>query len=128
MKINEDFVPATIEEAVDHIVASLDEKDREYLKENGPYGLHHGVGTHMRNSWSFWEDTPLRRDAAKRYKIAMADDLSGLMWEWVVARVRNESFDPRKVCAQFEKHWQDQGGISALKAGGVDEEGVPLKN
>ena len=37
------------------------------------------AGQGFRNDWSLWEaDSPLKRDAVDTYKIAHADDISGL--------------------------------------------------
>lgn len=49
----------------------------------------------LRNSWSLWAtDSPIKRDAMEKYKISHADDISGLILEWVYAKVCGVKFDP----------------------------------
>jgi hypothetical protein len=122
MKIDPDKVPSTVEEAVESIVASLDAQDRVFIKsEHGSSSIHHGIGTHIRNEWSLWNpDSPIKRDAVIKYGIAHADDISGLIWAWVWAKVRGEDFDPVEHCEFYHKHWKDQG-TNSLEAGGWKE-------
>lgn len=118
MKSDQDKVPSSIEQAVDMIVDTLDDEDRETIKNmNSSSSVHHFVGRFLRNSWSLWKnDTPLKRDAVATYGIAHADDISGLILEWVWCRVRGVEFDPHAHAATYHKHWG--GKAEALKAGG----------
>lgn len=120
MKIDQDFVPSTIEAAVDHIVKVLEEDELKFIvQENGSTAvIHHTAGRYMRNTWSLWSpDTPLKRDAVNKYLIAHPDDISGLIFDWVFAKVRGESFDPQECCNRFHEHWK-QYGQTSLEAGG----------
>jgi hypothetical protein len=120
VNINPDMVPSTIREAVDMIVAGLDEKERLFVKQQpNSSTVHFGAGMSIRNGWSLWApDSPLKRDAVNTYKIAHADDISGLIFEWVWASVRGDAFDPVSYCQRFEQHWQRICGQTALQAGG----------
>lgn len=125
MPTDPDFVPSTIKEAVDHIVSTLSESEKEYIRNHDPASIHFGSGMGMRNDWSLWEkETPLKRDAVDTYKIAMADDLSGLIFDWVWAIVREEPFDPIQYCERFHEHWK-QYGTTSLQAGGYNDDGTP---
>ena len=119
MKIDQDLVPPTIKSAVDRLITSLDEADRNFIRfTNNPCAIHYDAGRSIRNDWSLWSnDTPLKRDAATTYGIAHADDISGLIWAWVWAIVRSEYFDPEKHCEQYHKHWA-KFGLDPLVAGG----------
>jgi len=118
MKIDLDSVPSTIKNAVDHIVGSLCDEDREFIKSDMPAGCHHSAGQYVRNSWSLWElDSPIKRDAVNTYGIAHADDISGLIFEWVWAIVNQRDFDPIEHCKRYHDHWQKYGTTS-LVAGG----------
>ena len=119
MEINKDVVPSTIKDAVIQILASLNEEDKEFIRKHPSCSIHHGTGTWFRNNWSLWEDSPLKRDAISKYKIAHADDISGLIFDWVWAKVRGEKFDPVVYCERFHKHWAKFGKTS-LQAGGVN--------
>lgn len=122
MEINPDFVPSTIEEAINHIVESLDEKECEFIRSSGDsVVIHHTVGRYIRNNWSLWSpDTPLKRDAVETYQIAHADDISGLIFDWVYAKVQGIPFDPQECCERFHEHWAQAqfGGQTSLEAGG----------
>ena len=102
MKINKDIVPSTVEKAVDLIVDALAEEDINYIKQHSSESIHLTIGQYIRNSWSLWyQDTPLKRDAVHTYKIAHADDISGLIFEWVWHKVLEKEFDPIKHCEIF---------------------------
>lgn len=122
MNIDPDKVPATIEESVKTLVASLSEEDVKYIKTlENHYSCHFSAGMAIRNNWSLWSpDSPLKRDAVDKYKIAHADDISGLMFAWVWALVREEPFDPLKHVEVYHTHWKNYHTTS-LEAGGWHE-------
>lgn len=110
--------PKTIKEAVNLIVQNLDAEEKKNICESDPGFFHHSAGMSMRNNWSLWErDTPIKLDAVKTYGIAHADDLSGLIMEWVWATVRGEVFNPQVHCQRYHEHWK-QAGTNSLAAGG----------
>ena len=141
-RLNEDRVPATIEEAAKQLADSYDEEGKEYIRSlplrtrvvRYPHGsearvnevvadVSHFTGMHLRNSWSLWEpDSPIKLDAVKNYSIAMADDLSMLIFEWSYALVRGEHFDPQHFCHIFHAHWA-RSGMTSLEAGGWPPKG-----
>lgn len=147
---NEDFVPSTMEEAVDHIVSNLGEGDLEVIRQrwekmkaekpivfrvnvNGTSkdrvmrptlmsASHFFTGMAFRNSWSFWEwDTPIKRDCIEKYQIAHADDMSGLMLEWAASKALGLPFDPVEHCQRFHEHWADYG-MTSIEAGTPDDQ------
>lgn len=112
--------PTTIAEAVDRIVTGLSDQDRDFIKKNSPSAVHFSAGMAMRNAWGLWKkDSPIKLDAIDKYKIAHADDISGLIHSWVWARVRGEDFDPVKHCDTFHEHWRKTSNMTSLEAGGV---------
>lgn len=117
MNINQDFVPGTITQAVDHIIESLTEEDKNFIKENPPERIHFVTGMAIRNAWSLWEtDTPIKRNAINTYKIAHADDISGLIFAWVWAKINQQPFDPQEYCQRYHDHWAKMG-ITSIQAG-----------
>lgn len=121
----QDLVPATIREAVEVLEASLTAEDREFIKASSPGSVHFGGGMSMRNNWSLWErETPMKRDAVENYRIAHADDLSGLIFAWLWSRVRGEGFDPVAYCQRFHDHWAERR-MTSLQAGNYNEDGTP---
>lgn len=118
MRIDQDSVPSTIEEAVNRIVANVTEEECEAIRQSSTAEHHFSVGMSLRNHWSLWDnDSPLKRDAAAKYGIAHADDISGLMLEWARARICGIEFDPILHCEQYHEHWAKYGKTS-LQAGG----------
>ena len=90
MKLNEDNVPATLDDAINMLYDSLSESDKKYLLENGTAGCHFSGGMAIRNGWSLWEnDTPFKKDIKKRFNLwGMADDCSGFILAGVEAKVK----------------------------------------
>ena len=102
MIIDEDKVPSTMEEAVATLIVGFSDADRLAVRAlDSPAAMHFGLGMSMRNTWSFWEDTPLRRDCIAKWKIAHGDDLSGLMLAWVYAQLREERSTRRFTASAF---------------------------
>lgn len=99
--------PTTIPEAVDTIVSLLSEEDKDYVRKNPHPRYHFFSGRIIRNNWSLWEqDSPLVQDALKNYGISHADDVSGLLFEWAFAKIRNQPFDPHELAKTYIEHWK----------------------
>jgi hypothetical protein len=110
---NEDFVPATLNEAIDYLYSELDEKDIKFIKESKTGFSHHGFGTGIRNSWSLWEiGTPFNNDIRKRFGLwGHGDDCSGLISDGLLAKVKGEDVDKalNKAANRYKKHWLRYG-------------------
>lgn len=118
MKLDLDRVPSTVAGAVDMIIDALEEPDRRFILSHPSMAVHHTTGRYLRNAWSLWEnDSPLKRDAVKVYGIAHADDITGLILEWVWHRMRKLDFDPQQFVKRYHAHWRNMG-TDALAAGG----------
>lgn len=119
MKLSSDTVPSTVEGAVDAIVAGLEPEEEKFIVESASSAcIHHTVGRGLRNGWSLWApDSPLKRDAVETYGIAHADDISGLIIEWVWSKVWEIPFDPMEHVKSYHEHWARYGKTS-LEAGG----------
>jgi hypothetical protein len=115
--INPDLVPISVKEAAEIIANGADAETKAMFVES-PSILHLGLGMQVRNAWSFWEpDTPLKRDAIETYKIAHADDISGLVFEWARNMILgNKDFNPVAYCDNFHAHWAKIGKTS-IEAG-----------
>ena len=112
-------VPTTIEKAVQQIISSCSEKDLEFIRNNPSASVHFDYGMGLRNNWGLWKkDSPLKLDAIKTYNIAHADDISGLILEWVFEKIKTGSFDPIEHCKIYHEHWKKLG-YTSLEAGGV---------
>lgn len=145
--LDPDKVPETILEAAVMLYEGLDKAGRDHLAQPariqkleingepaetriGPSADYHfGMGRWLRNSWSLWEDTPLRRHAIEHYGIAHGDDLSGLIWEIVEALCRGESLgqaaeELEPSLERIRKHWA-RSGQTPLTAAGLEDPSLP---
>lgn len=123
MDVQDTEIPKTIDEAVELVIKNLKPEDRGFILNDPPSLIHHTAGRNMRNNWGLWdnpEQSPLKKDAIEKYKLAHADDISGLIYEMVWAKVRGKTFDVKAYCDSIEAHWQGVCGKTALQAGGVN--------
>ncbi len=113
MQLNEDFVPSTIDEAIDTIVKGLQPDEIDYIKKNTSSSVHFTIGMGLRNDWSLWEqDTPIQRDFKRRFRLfGHGDDLSGIILEGVWAKVRGKDIEKtlEETAERFRKHWIKTG-------------------
>jgi hypothetical protein len=122
--------PTTLDEAIDIVVDSLDDDEREYIRTEGkneppleftrpdgtvqkipvPYTLHHGFGTALRNGWHLWDfRTPLVKYFAETYGICFADDISGMILEGVERKIRGKRYTIFSRIAdanRYKRHWR----------------------
>lgn len=112
MKFPLDRVPVTHEDAVQSIVSSLDPQDIKEINNLGfsPSSVHFSFGMYVRNSWSLWDrKTLLVQHYATRFRLVHADDISGLILDEVVHRVRGRPFDRAAAIAVYHRHWAKHG-------------------
>lgn len=74
-------------------------------------GTHHTSGMKLRNDWGLWHpvDVPLRAWFRDEYGISHPDDISGIVFEAAIARVRGEAYDPALTVARYKAHWAAMG-------------------
>ncbi len=110
MKLDIDKVPNSLQSAIDTIVDALDEDDRRYVAANDEYSVHMTIGMGLRNCWSLWDkETHLVQWFISEFKIAHADDISGLILTGVWCKVRSVTFDPYAIAKGFHEHWRRFG-------------------
>lgn len=127
--IDQDFVPQTIEEAANYLYGCipLSEVDalrkqqttkvviqhpdgtKEEYETNPLSAVHFDFGRYIRNTWSLWQDTPLRRHAMETYRIKHGDDLWGMISEWVWALIQHKKFDTEAYSKRIAAHWARAG-------------------
>ena len=109
MHINQDQVPGSLREAIDLLIEGLDDADRDFIHGNPTFGAF-GFGMAIRNSWGLWEpESHLVQWFKTNYKIAHADDISGIILKSFWAEVRGESFDAQAEADRYREHWITQG-------------------
>ena len=104
-------VPTTLEEAVEVVVAALEDADRDQiLATSNEAAVHLGFGMYLRNRWGLWTDeSPLRKHFQERFGLGHADDISGIICTSVWASVYGVPFDPEPTVARFKEHWARYG-------------------
>lgn len=125
MQLDEDYVPSTIESAINEIYCGFTDSEVSAIKHTSfdeAYIFYMSrYGMTIRNCWSIWlNDTPLKKDAVKTYKIAHADDISSLIIASAISRVRGEKFNEFEWCDRFHSHWEKLG-MTSLQAGGISD-------
>lgn len=97
-----------IEEIVDKLVEKLKPKKEDIISgEINPFDLHFNVGMSLRNDESLWVKTnPVVLFAKENYGVDHADDISGLIIEWAIAKTKEEEFDPVEHCKKYIEHWE----------------------
>ncbi len=114
--------PTTVPEAIDRLISWMDENDKLEMSmldspeskamtaETGlnPMGfLHFGLMREVRNGWKLWEtDSPLKRWTLETYGVSMADDISGLIMDGMLAKLKGEDFDFNAKAQGYRKHWE----------------------
>lgn len=111
MNLDLDRVPSTLGEAVDILEAGLEPAEREEIRAGRLEAIsaHHTIGRWMRNAWSLWDgNTPLCRWFSEAFELGHPDDISGIVLEALVKRVRGGPQDwtfADKV-AELKAHWR----------------------
>ena len=108
----------TIDEVVDMICDGLDEEGYEFVINNNPSSIHHGAGRRLRNECKLWDrESPIVQDAIEKYGIGHADDISGLIYRIVWAKIKKEDVGETIInfLAEITKHWK-MFGLTPLTA------------
>lgn len=123
MIIDENKMPVTVEEAIETLYNTLTDADKtEISRIRTPESIHFTLGRHLRNSWSFWGDAPLKRDFIERYKLfGHGDDLSGIILNGLFAKCMGKDVQEsiNNSVDIYKKHW--------IRAGLCPLSGHPLK-
>lgn len=102
--------PRTLTEAVDLLLAGLDDQDRRDIASMSPESTHFGFGMNLRNEWGLWlEHTPLVQWFRRELQIGHADDMSGIILGSFWAAVLGQTFDVQAEVRRYHTHWLNQG-------------------
>lgn len=119
-------IPATLDEAVDQIIASMSPATRAAwaeAKDEYSARLHHGYGTGLRNDWGLWfGETPISRWLRER-NVVHGDDQSGTILKAVWRKLCGLPIDDAWVAGEAEYYrafWERSG----LRWNGNDWEGT----
>lgn len=104
------------------MLAGLTAEERQTLIEDKPvdYGhgmvrrpsadLHHGLMMELRNYWGLWNpDAPIVQSCLNTYGVSFSDDVSGLIMDGFLAKLRGKSFDAHAAAERYKEHWRSLG-------------------
>lgn len=101
--------PKTLNEAVDLLIADLTTEEVEAIKLDKitMVSLHHGMGTCIRNDWGLWQNSELRTHFLNM-GLWHADDMSNIILQSFIYKVKNKPFDVNKQIKRYRTFWSDQ--------------------
>lgn len=111
-QIEQDRVPTNLTECVNFIVSALEKHEIEDICTNkvGAIDVHMTFGMYLRNAWSLWDkEMPLNQWFRQNLTIGHADDISQIILEAVVARVKGVKYNPFESISEIHSHWQRYG-------------------
>lgn len=110
---NIDFVPATLDEAINYLYSILTPQMRAYIHYHHSSSWNFSYGSYLRTAWSLWEEnTPFHQDIFNRFGLwGMGDDCTGLIFTGLWAMVKEQDIDMAlySEAEQYKKHWISVG-------------------
>lgn len=100
-------IPATLDQAVDALLAGMDSLDREAFLASPDSAFHHGWGRSLRNEWLHPEASPLAA-FFESHGIHHADDSSACLFRALRCRLKREPFDLAAEAEHYREYWADQ--------------------
>jgi hypothetical protein len=109
--------PASIEAAIDIIIDQMDDSEKDHVRSEGWAGAHFGAGMYMRNNWNLWgaqDNNPkiLFNHTMERFGTDWSkcpgDDIAGLIYDGVTAKLRDEPFDIQKKVDETRAFYSKQ--------------------
>ena len=108
METNKSEIPTTLDEALDLLLKKFTAEDLETLKRTGvPPWWHLGGGMAVRNEWGLWRGSALAQQF-KALGIFHADDMSGIIMESLVRKLRGEPLDVPGQVKYYQAYWAKQ--------------------
>ena len=70
--------------------------------------MHHGFLMNIRNNWGLWSGSDLREWFFDR-RIMHADDMSSVIMDSYIAKLKGKDFNISAAQRKYEKHWKKAG-------------------
>lgn len=113
MNIPQDHIPTTLDEAVELLKKTLTAQDIILIRDSDPEALvsqiHFGAGMNLRNDFSLWEDTPLKRWFQDNLGLGHADDLSSIIFKCLFRNIRGEPRELESMAIHYKEYWKEVG-------------------
>ena len=106
------YGPTTLEKAIDILYKNLDEDEHKELFNPSSIAvafMHNGIMMEVRNEWSLWDDGDLAKHFKSVYGLGHADDMSGMIQNGLIARIRGLPYDPFSEAIKYHEYWKNQG-------------------
>ncbi|MFC1610377.1 DUF6794 domain-containing protein [Myxococcota bacterium] len=100
------YVPKDLEDALGRLDDrfSADEKEKIKKGEIKAGHMHFGLGMWMRNNWGLWKGSRLAR-YFNGLGIRHPDDMSGIILESYMRRLKGEPIELEKQVAHYQEYW-----------------------
>jgi len=113
-KQSKDIIPTTLYGAIEQLYSELPRASIDYIKTHeDSSGIHFTSGMALRNSWNLWDTkSPLNKDIQTKYGLyGHGDDVSGIIYAGLWARVKNDNVDKamQEAADSYIKHWSEMG-------------------
>jgi hypothetical protein len=106
MNLNQDRVPANLEEAVKLLKEAMSDVEKILVEEMTRSDLHLTVGQLIRNEWSLWAtENVLTKWFKENYGVDHADDVSGIILECVIADLNDRPRRDKELANEYIDHW-----------------------
>ncbi len=114
--LGDGYVPVDLNDALAELDRTVSEKEKAFRKANRDDDalMHMGLGQYLRNHWGLWHDSRL----AKWFNakgVNHADDMSGILLDAWLARLRGEPFDLEAGIRKAQAYWRDAKNAEAAE-------------
>ena len=103
------MIPGTLDEAVEMLYKNLTEAEKNYIKQlDNMTEYHHNIGRLIRNGWGLWnQDSMITKYFRETYDITHADDISSMILDNLLAKLKKEEYNPFTAAKKFIDYWKD---------------------
>lgn len=102
-------IPATLDEAVDFLVAHMSDEDKKAYAAGAP-APHFSLGMSMRNEWGLWFNKTSLAKWFRDHGVFHGDDRSGVIFDALRARLKGEPFDIKEQADYYRDWWMKRYG------------------
>lgn len=106
------MIPTNLDECFEELKSILSTEVQIAIIKmpDGPIGLHHGVGTWLRNNWKLWQPDSVLSKYFQTLGLHHADDMSGLILDSFWHHLRSEPLDIEGQVKKYKEYWNKQNG------------------
>lgn len=107
MKLNQDTVPVTLDEAITLLKEAMTPLEVKETKKLESSELHFSLGMYLRNQWSLWDTKSIMRTWFRdTYGVDHADDISGIILECLLNDFNGVPRRDKIIAKECIAHWK----------------------